>query len=355
MSGRILIWYWSGGGGGSQFAVRLAHKLTTRFGADAVALSLRADDPTREEAGRLGLPVMLADIRSDRRKPLMTAAQLFSGSRILREHARDARKIVVPMNFALAAPLSLQLDPAKLVYCAHDPEPHPGDYAQRAQRLTQSVLFARAADVVALSHASAAHLPKLRGRVRVAQLSSVFETKPQTPPAGGPVRLLFAGRMIAYKGLGILADALARIADRDDWCLTLVGDGPALDEAMLTRFRMPQVTLARRAWLSDTELEQHIASCDVLLAPYLSATQSGPIAQALVYGKPCVVTRVGALTEQIGEGAAGWIADEASGASFAAALTHMLDHPEERAAKATAALDLARAAWNADDWDWLRD
>ena len=67
------------------------------------------------------------------------------------------------------------------------------------------------------------------------------------------------------------------------------------------------------------------------------------------------VEPVGALAEQIGEGAAGWIADEASGASFAAALTHMLDHPEERVAKATAALDLAHAAWNADDWDWLRD
>jgi glycosyltransferase involved in cell wall biosynthesis len=298
--GRILIWYWSGGGGGGQFAVRLAHKLATRFGADSVALSLRADDPAREAAAALNLSTQVADICSDRRKPLMTAAQLVSGARILREHARGVRKIVVPMNFALAAPLSLQLDPPKLVYCAHDPEPHPGDYAQRAQRWTQSILFARAAHVVALSHASRAQLPKLRAQVHVAPLSSVFAPQSQGARLAGPVHLLFAGRMIAYKGLGVLADALMRIADRDDWRLTLVGDGPALDEAMLARFRMQQVTLARRAWLSDAELEQHIAACDVLLAPYLSATQSGPIAQALAYGKPCIVTPVSALPEQIG-------------------------------------------------------
>lgn len=355
MSGRILIWYWSGGGGGSQFAVRLGHKLATRFGRDAVALSLRADDPAGEEAVRLGLPVQLASIRSDRRKPLMTAAQLFSGARLLREHARDARKIIVPMNFALAAPLSLQIDPSKLVYCAHDPEPHPGDYAQRAQRWTQSVLFSRAAHVVALSQDGAKHLPGLCGRVHVAPLSSVLEPKPQTPTTSGPVRLLFAGRMIAYKGLGILADALTRIADRDDWRLTLVGDGPALDGPMLARFRLPQVTLARRAWMSDSELDQHIANCDVLLAPYLSATQSGPIAQALAYGKPSIVTPVGALPEQIGAGAAGWVARDASAGAFAEALKKMLDAPETRATKAAAAHDLARGAWNSDDWDWLQD
>jgi glycosyltransferase involved in cell wall biosynthesis len=161
--------------------------------------------------------------------------------------------------------------------------------------------------------------------------------------------------MIAYKGLGVLADALMRIADRDDWRLTLVGDGPALDEAMLARFRMQQVTLARRAWLSDAELEQHIAACDVLLAPYLSATQSGPIAQALAYGKPCIVTPVSALPEQIGEGAAGWVARHTSSEAFAAALTQMLDGAEERAAKALAAQNLARAAWEGGDWDWLME
>lgn len=82
---RVLIWYWSGGGGGSQFAVRLAHKLASRFGDDAVTLSLRSDDSASVEAALLGLTTRPADIRSDRRRPLMTAAQLLSGARILND------------------------------------------------------------------------------------------------------------------------------------------------------------------------------------------------------------------------------------------------------------------------------
>lgn len=349
MTRRFLIWFWSGGGGGSQFAVRLARRLSLRFGAEAVALSLRADDPTAAWARDLGLNVLSADIRSDRRRPWATLSGLAQSGRTLAAHAADADAVILPMNFAAAAPLSLGLK-KPLVYCAHDPAPHPGDYAATMQRVTQAVLLRRAAHVVAHSRYAAEQLAAQGVRARVAPLQSVFE-----PSAGqaatGKVRLLLAGRMIRYKGLDILADALATLRTRADWRLRIVGEGPALDAAMLARLQGYEGVEARRAWLSDAEMETLIAESDVMLAPYQSATQSGAVAQALALGKPCVATPVGALAEQIGE--AGWIAEAANAAAFAAAFQAMLDDPAARAAKAAAAHARATAEWNADHWGWL--
>ncbi|MEZ6023912.1 MAG: hypothetical protein R3C16_10985 [Hyphomonadaceae bacterium] len=76
MAKRILIWFWSRGGGGSVFAVNLARRLSLRFGAEAVSLSMRADDPTIARARDAGLDVRAARIVSDRRRPLATMAAL---------------------------------------------------------------------------------------------------------------------------------------------------------------------------------------------------------------------------------------------------------------------------------------
>ncbi|MEZ6023911.1 MAG: hypothetical protein R3C16_10980 [Hyphomonadaceae bacterium] len=132
----------------------------------------------------------------------------------------------MPMNFATAAPLSAGLK-QPLVYCAHDPEPHPGDYARTLQRVTQSALITRARRVVALSDYAAArlHVHRVPARkVVTAPLQSVFAPAPHAARAeAGPLRLAFVGRMIGYKGVDILADALPSWAGRDDWRLTVAG------------------------------------------------------------------------------------------------------------------------------------
>lgn len=356
MTKRFLIWFWSGGGGGSQFAVNLARRLALRFGPDAIDLSLHADDPTLEHARQVGVRVLPAEIVSDRKRPIASLASLTASASVLAEHVRNAETVILPMNFATAAPLSLTLV-KPLVYCAHDPEPHPGDYETMAQRATQALLLRRAVRVVALSDFAAESLKRIYpgAKLHVAPLSSVFPLQTPTPRRAGPTRFLFAGRMIAYKGLDILADALDRIADRDDWRLTMAGAGPALTQAVRRRFAHRQVDCIRGEWLEEIALESLIAECDVMLAPYRSATQSGLVAQALAHGKPCVVTPVGALAEQIGGGLAGWVAADTSGEAFAAALSSALDRASERAEKSAAAAALARAVWEGDHWDWLRE
>jgi glycosyltransferase involved in cell wall biosynthesis len=358
MGKRFLIWYWSPtGGGGSQFAVNWAHRLARRFGDDAVTLSLHAEDPSLEKAASFQFQTLAAEVVTARRQPIGTAINLGASAQVLDAHAEHADCIIVPMNFASAAPLGMRLG-KPLVYVAHDPHPHPGDYAPLLQRTMQAVLLQKCARVLALSNHAAqqlAKMPGVRGKLQVAPLSAVFEPRDVAPRTDGPVRLLFAGRMIAYKGVDILADALPSLAQRGDWRLTVAGAGPALDEAVARRFAGPQIQRVTRAWLTEAELDAHIAACDIVLAPYRSATQSGLISQALAQGKPCVVTPVGGLGEQIGDGVAGWIAARADASAFATALEQALASPGEVRAKAEGALALARAAWQHDYWRWLAD
>ena len=119
----------------------------------------------------------------------------------------------------------------------------------------------------------------------------------------------------------------------------------------LRHFRDKRVEVRREAF-SDAALSALIAENDVLLAPYTSATQSGVVAQALAFGRPCVVTPVGALPEQIGHGAAGWIASAATPAAFADAIVAAL-MPNAITQKSAGARLKARAGWDESYWDWL--
>lgn len=353
---RFLIWYWSAtGGGGSQFAVNLSRRLAKRFGAGAVRLSLHADDPLLARASAEGdFETLAADVTTSRGQPLSSLMALADSKRVLEEHACDCDVVIVPMNFATAAPLAPSLR-QPLVYFAHDPTPHPGDYAALGQRVTQALLISRASRVVALSRYAAGELTRLgvvERKLVTTPLSAVFEPQAQPARSGGPMRFLFAGRMMAYKGGGILAGALPELAAHDNWRLTIAGAGPALDESLRQRLSHPNITILPN-WMSEPELESHIAACDILLAPYRSATQSGVVAQALAFGKPSIVTPVGALPEQIGDGAAGWIASAADARALAEILVRVVKDDTSWAAKAAGAAEVATRAWNDDHWAWL--
>lgn len=352
---RILVWFWSHGGGGSQFAVNLARRLRRDFGDANVALSMKAGDPMADMARDEGIEVRLAEVVSHRARPLATLFGLSTAGKIIANHCHDADVVVAAMNFATLAPLSLGL--AKpLVYCAHDPAPHPGDYAAVGQRLSQGVLLKRSDIVVALSQFAADALSRDRAvasKLVVTPLQSVFAPSLDAcARQGAPKQLLFAGRMIAYKGGTLLADSLDLLRDRDDWRLSVVGAGPAMTEVLRKRFEHPQIEAFRDSFVSHDELNRYFSACDVVLAPYLEASQSGVIAEALAHGKPCLVTPVGALAEQIGGGEAGWVADAVTARAFADKLEQVLT--QDGASQREGAARIAANQWNGDNWRWLQ-
>lgn len=122
---------------------------------------------------------------------------------------------------------------------------------------------------------------------------------------------------------------------------------------MIERLASPQVDIVSRDWMNHDQIDDLLRSNDVLLAPYREATQSGVVADALTWGVPAVSTQVGALSEQLGDGKAGWLIPDQSPTAFADAMLAVCENRQELAAKSAAALALAEKTWAADSWGWL--
>lgn len=140
------------------------------------------------------------------------------------------------------------------------------------------------------------------------------------PSTDGP-RFACVGRLnVRAKGQDLLLDALAaRPWRREPWTLTLVGVGE--DEPIL-RAQARRLDVADRVRFAGHagDLRAVWASHDVLVLP--SRAEGTPLAmvEAMLLGRPALVTDVGGSAEWVTEGATGWIAREANAAEIGAAL-----------------------------------
>lgn len=109
-----------------------------------------------------------------------------------------------------------------------------------------------------------------------------------------PVTFLFIGRLVYYKGCDMLLHACATMYHTDA-VLRLIGDGPMKDELLR---RTEELGLSSRVTflgsVSDEQLKDEIARCDVFVLPSSEKTEAFGIVQieAMAYGKPVVNTNL---------------------------------------------------------------
>lgn len=245
--------------------------------------------------------------------------------------------VIVTMNAPFAWPFVnvLQRHGIRVLYVAHDAEPHPGDYAVVWQRVTQGLLIRQADEVVTLSNSVAKRIedriPASRHKLSVIPLETVYPTRrlngAYTGPNDGPVRLLFYGRLLPYKGLDLLSKALEALRNQPGWRLTIAGSGPLEAEIGRTFAAWQQVDL-ELGWISDQRAKELLAHHHLLLCPYVEASQSGVIAQAMSWAMPSLVMPAGSLPEQIGFGRAGLVASTKDAEGFRHCLQSVLERPE---------------------------
>lgn len=140
-------------------------------------------------------------------------------------------------------------------------------------------------------------------------------------PPPGPVRLASVARLdVTTKGQDVLLTALAQPAWRErEWVLRLFGTGP--DEAYLR-------ALAASVGVSDrVEFRGHCADVraiwaehDLLVLPSRSEGTPLVLVEAMLCGRPAVVTDVGGNAEWVDEGATGWVAAAPTPRAVGAAL-----------------------------------
>ena len=299
---RILVWQWGRRGAGPRYAAELAAGIGLVPGVEAV-LSLSRQSEIM--AGGAGPHCDLAvDTYSGYgglllRLPLLPF-QIGGLARRIAALRVDAAicAMPAPLDVLMAAALRRVRVPYAVV--VHDADLHPGDI-HAWQMVLQRRLARRANAVIALSRHVGERL-RAQGLARkliLTELPPLSFGPPPAPPRehGGRLRLLCFGRLQPYKGLDLLAEAMAALGPRDDMELRVVGSGP--ESAVLDALRrLPGVRVENR-WVPEGEVAEILAWSDALVLPYREASQSGVAAAALAAGRFVVATRVGGIAEQL--------------------------------------------------------
>lgn len=136
--------------------------------------------------------------------------------------------------------------------------------------------------------------------------------------------LLFFGFVRKYKGLQYLLEAMKLLKERDFKVqLWVVGDfGEDKDEYVeqIRTFEIGDQVQMVQGYVPDDEVEKYFAASDLVVLPYLSATQSGIVQIAFGFEKPVLVTEVGGLPDVVTNGKTGYVVKPRSAEMIAEAI-----------------------------------
>ncbi|MFI3214126.1 MAG: glycosyltransferase family 4 protein [Eubacteriales bacterium] len=133
--------------------------------------------------------------------------------------------------------------------------------------------------------------------------------------------LLFFGFVREYKGLKHLIAAMPRIVKGlENVKLLIVGDfgeDRELYMDMIIDKGVEENIIIVEGYIPDKEVEKYFVSCDLVVLPYESATQSGIVQIAYGFEKPVVVTNVGGLPDVVTDGITGYVVENKNPDSIA--------------------------------------
>ncbi len=302
---KVLVWQWGRRGAGPRVAVELARGLGGVAGVEA-ALSLSANAEILQGPGapRCDLPVPTYGTAVGFAGRMLTAPLLVPGlARQVRALAPDVALCAMPAPLDLLMAAALRRAGVPFLVVVHDADAHPGD-GLPLQMPLQRALLRRANGLVALSAHVAARLQAqgaVRGRMLLRATLPPLGFGP-APPAlahGGKLRLLSFGRLLPYKGLDLLAAALASLGERPDLQVRVVGSGP--ESAALAQLRASPGVVVENRWVPEGEVGDLLAWADALVLSHREASQSGVAAAAIAARRWVVATRVGGLAEQLAD------------------------------------------------------
>ena len=149
-----------------------------------------------------------------------------------------------------------------------------------------------------------------------------------------PVKLLFCGRLIEKKGLGILVEALGSLgAQAKDYQLRIIGDGP-LRERLETRIKALglQDNVQFLGAQPRPQFWHELANCHLFVAPSVTArdgdTEGGAptvLLEAQAAGVPLVTTNHADIPFVVVPGESAFLAKEGDAGSLAQALTEAVN------------------------------
>ena len=176
---------------------------------------------------------------------------------------------------------------------------------------------------------------------------------------GKPIRAVFVGRLVAYKGADVLLDAAAGLIRARKLEVDVIGDGP---EMAGLKYRIERDRLAHGVnllgWVKHDRVQDHLAAAHLMPFPSIREFGGGVALEGMALGVVPIVPDYGGLGELVTPDT-GWLVpmpnDPAPGparellvARFRDAITSAVEHPETIDARVAPARERVAEAFT---WD----
>lgn len=218
----------------------------------------------------------------------------------------------------------------KIVFTIHDPTLHEGESILNQVTLWLLKSFSQAYIVHALLHKEVLNTKKPVAVVpmgifdfplkRLAK-SSMNQTEEEN-------RILFFGRIEAYKGLDILLKSAPQLfAALPDWKIVIAGKGSLEPyQNLISDNRIECIN----QFIKDEEISTLMRKAKIVVLPYSSATQSAVIPLAYAFSKAIVSTAVGAIPEILTHDKTGVLVEPNNASALAHAIIRLAKDPARR-------------------------
>lgn len=353
------------GGGGGRAALQIARRLAGRGHEVAILSSLFEGLRESEEDGGVRIcRIRVRRKRSDECSPLELISFMLRSRPAARRMADEFHPDVACAFFGIpGGPAALHLlkrrnIPYVVALRGSDvPRPELAKH-QRLHMFTGPFLrrlYRRAAGIVSVSESLKQAALRVAPDVAIDVVPNGVDTDwfsgAAERPAGGPLELLYVGRLKDFKGVQHIIRALPAIEEKSGHavCLTVAGDGPYRAElekaAAETHVRRSHVEFA--GWLEREALRAAYGRASLLILPSLVEGNPNVVLEAMAMGAPCIGTDAPGIRDLICDGVDGFLTPPSDPAAIAEAVARAVSNPASLPAMGRA----ARAKAEQFSWD----
>jgi len=313
----LAILYWGRRGGGLELFNQLVR--------DAKLENLQVFDSSR--------PVIYQNSYPPRQVSSLNVHRWLKARRNFKSQIvqQDVKTVIIVMASPWDIMLGKQLMKSNVdvIRIIHDGKPHPGEWFPT--RFWIRWLTKDCSRIFTLSAFVANQLERFYSvdpsKITISQfprpvidLDKMVERVPQVKK-----RVLLIGRGKKYQGQELLEKAWDLI-DQENIELVIAGKGFKPNHNLKN-------VVYKNWWMTNEEIVQEISSSDLVVFPYLEASQSGTIPICIELGVPVLITDVGGLREQIINSVNAFVCDGTSSESLAAGIQWCLDFDWQHASR----------------------
>lgn len=161
--------------------------------------------------------------------------------------------------------------------------------------------------------------------------------------------ILFFGFVREYKGLNYLIEAMPKVLEKQKVDLLVVGEFWEDKENYIDQVKQlgieNYVHIIDR-YVPNEEVNLYFSVADVVVLPYISATQSGIIQIAYGFDKPVITTNVGGLSDVVKNGKTGYIVPSEDAKALSKAIVSYFEGNKEREFQANIKKQKDIFSWN---------